>query len=72
MRQPQNTLAYAKALQYWAEKAQLPHAGQPHQLAACIKELRESTEPLMSFTDEEVLTNDPPSPWVEDNLFSTL
>ena len=60
MTQPQKTLAYAKALQVWAEeKAQPPWAGQPHQLAACMKELRESMELLMLFTDEEVLTKEP-------------
>ena len=65
MQQPQKTLAYTKALQYWTKKAQLPWAGQPHQLAACVKELRESMETLTSFTNEEVLTNGPPSHWVK-------
>ena len=27
IKQPQKTLAYAKALQFWEEKAQLPWAG---------------------------------------------
>ena len=31
--QPQKTLDYAKALQHWPEKAQLPMPGKPHQLA---------------------------------------
>ena len=39
MQQPQKTLVYTKALQYWAEKAQLPHPGKPHQLAEGVQEL---------------------------------
>ena len=63
LRQPRRSLAYAKALQFWAEKAQLPWAGKLHQLAVCITEFRESMKPLATFTDEDVLANDPPSPW---------
>ena len=36
MKQPQKTLAYAKALQFWVEKAQPPLLGQPCQLAECV------------------------------------
>ena len=42
MSQPQKALAYAKALQYWTKKAQMPQASQPCQLAVCIKEVRYS------------------------------
>ena len=59
MKQSQKTLAYAKGLQYLAERAQPPLPGQPHQLAACVNELIECMELLMSFTDEEVLTKEP-------------
>ena len=65
MKQPQKMLAYAKALQFWAKKAQLPWASQPHQLAACVKESKESMELLTSFTNEEVLTKEPSSHWVK-------
>ena len=65
MKQPQKTLAYAKALQLWAEKAQPPLLGHPHQLAECMQELRESMELLTSITDEEDLTNDMPLHWVK-------
>ena len=65
MKQPQKMLAYTKALQFQVEKAQPPWAGQPHQLAACVKDLRESMEPLALFTDEEVLTKELSSPWVK-------
>ena len=34
------TLAYAQALQYWAEKANLPVPIEPHHLAMCVHELR--------------------------------
>ena len=39
MRQPQETLAYAKALQYWAEKAQSLLPGEPHQMVESMLEL---------------------------------
>ena len=57
-------LAYAKALQFWAEKAQLAWASKPCQLAAWMKELRESMELLMLFTDEEVLAKELSLHWV--------
>ena len=65
MMQPQERLAYAKALQFWAKKAQLPHTSQPCQLAAFMKELRESMEPLILLTNEEVLTKEPLLHWVK-------
>ena len=64
MKQPQKILAYAKALQFWVKKAQLPWAGQPHQLAAYMKEPRESMELLTLLTDKEVLTKELSSNWV--------
>ena len=63
LRQPRKTLAYAKALQFWAEKAQPPLAGKPHQLVTWIRELRESMKLLATFTDEDILANYPPLPW---------
>ena len=65
MKQPQKTLVYTKALQFWAEKAQLPMPGKPHQLAELVWELREAMEPLTTFTDEEVLGNNAPSHWAK-------
>ena len=35
------------------------------QVAACVRELRESMELLMPFTDEEVLTKEPLSQWMK-------
>ena len=64
MKQPLKTLAYAKALQFWAEKAQPPMPGEPYQLAGCVWELRETMEPLMMFTDTKVFGNVAPSYWV--------
>ena len=52
LRQPKKTLALAKALQFWAEKAQPSQINKPCQLAACIRELREAMEQLTSFTDK--------------------
>ena len=65
MKQPQKTLAYTKALQHWAEKAQPPTPGKAHQLAECVQELREAMEPLTTFTDAEVFGDDVPLHWVK-------
>ena len=62
LRQSKKTLALAKALQFWVEKAQPSHTDKPCQLAACIRELREAMEQLTSFTDEDILVNDPLPP----------
>ena len=59
--QPQKTLAYAKVLQHWAEKAQPPTPGEPHQLAGSVLELQCTMKPLTTFTDEEVLEDILPS-----------
>ena len=63
--QPQKTLAYVKVLQYWAEKAQPPIPGKPHQLAESMLELWHMMELLTTFTDEEVLEDVPSSNWVK-------
>ena len=55
MEQPQKTLVYAKALQYWVEKAWLPMLSEPCQLAECVQELREAMEPLITFTDDGLM-----------------
>ena len=64
LKQPEMTLAYAKALQHWAKVAKPPPSGESCQLEECIKELRRCVELLTTFTDGEVLAKDPPSPWV--------
>ena len=48
--QQEKMLAYAKALQFWVEKANLPTQGQPHLLAGSIVELREEMKCYVSFT----------------------
>ena len=63
LKQPRKTLAFAKALQFWVEEAQPTWVNKPCQLAACVRELREAMEPLTTFMDEDILVNDPPSPW---------
>ena len=63
LRQPKKTLVLAKALQFWAEEAQPSWANKPWQLAECIRELREEMKPMTTFTAEDVLNNEPPSPW---------
>ena len=62
MRQPQKTLAYTKALQYWVEKAQPPLLGEPHQMAESVLELWQAMEPITMFTNIE---DAPPLHWVK-------
>ena len=63
--QPQKTLAYVKALQYWAEKAQPQIPSETHQLAESVLELWQMMEPITTFTDKEVLDDVPPSKWAK-------
>ena len=65
LKQLQKTLAYAKALQYWAELAKSTPPDKPHQLAECIQELREWMEPFITFTEAEVFKPVEPSNWVQ-------
>ena len=55
--QPRKTLAYAKDLQYWAERAKPSIPSEPSQLAKSILELRQAMESFMTFKDSEVLGN---------------
>ena len=54
--QQEKMVAYAKALQFWAEKANLPAQGQPHLLAGSIVELGEEMKHYVSFTDEDIFS----------------
>ena len=63
LKQHEKTLAYAKALQHWAEVAKTPWLGELCKLAECVKELRQCMELLTTFTDEDILANDPPLSW---------
>ena len=47
-------VAYARALQHWAEEINLPAEGWPCLLAEGMKELREKVKRYLSFSDEEV------------------
>ena len=47
-------VAYARALQYWAEQNNPPTRGEPHLLVESVLELREEVRWYLSFTDEEV------------------
>ena len=49
-------MAYAQALQFWAEKANPPTQGQPCLLAGSIMELREEMKCYVSFPDETVFS----------------
>ena len=59
------TLAYAKALQYWTEKAQLSVPSKPYCEVESIVELCWAMDLMVSFTNEEVLKDALPSYWVE-------
>ena len=58
IREPQQekTVAYTKALQFWAEKANLPTEGQPYLLVGSIVELREDMKCYVSFTDKDIFS----------------
>ena len=71
-RQPQKTLVYAKALQYWAEKAQPLPPGKPHQMVESMLEFWRAMEPLTTFTNMAVLEDAPPLPWVKITSSQTL
>ena len=49
-------MAYAKALQFWVEKANLPTWGQPCLLAGSVVELKEEMKNYISFTDEDTFS----------------
>ena len=50
----EKVVAYARALQHWAEEINLPAGGGPHLLAEGMKELREELKWYLSFPYEEV------------------
>ena len=50
----EKVLAYARALQHWAEQNNLPARGEPHLLVRNVLELREEVKWYLSFTDKEV------------------
>ena len=50
-KEPQRTLAYAQALQYWAEQANLLGPDEPCHLVMCVHELRQVIKPYMTFSD---------------------
>ena len=51
-------VAYAKALQFLAEKANPPTQGQPCLLAGSVLELREEMKCYVSFTDKDVFSGE--------------
>ena len=50
----EKAVAYARALQHWAERVDLPAGGRPCLLAESIKELRAEVKSYLSFSVEEV------------------
>ena len=52
--QLEKTLAYAQALQFWAQKANLPTLGQPHPLVGSVLELSEAMKGYISFPDDAI------------------
>ena len=71
--QLQKTVAYAQALQLWAEKSNLPTPGQLHLLVGSILELRAVMGPYISFPDDAILDSvAPPEGFWEDQLETTI
>ena len=54
--QPEKTVAYVQALQFWVEKAVLPAGGKPHLLVGSMVELWEETKYYISFSNEKVFS----------------
>ena len=50
----EKAVAYARALQHWAEEIDPPAGGRPCLLAKSVKKLREEVKCYLSFSDEEV------------------
>ena len=50
----EKVVAYARALQYWAEQNDPPTGGEPHLLVESVLELREEVKWYLTFTDKEV------------------
>ena len=55
MKPHQMTLAYARALQYWVEKVNLPVSGDPHPLVICLRELRQQVGMYITCNEQEIL-----------------
>ena len=55
--QLEKTFAYAQALQFWLEKANLPTRGQPCLLAGSVLELRKEMKCYISFPDEAIYSS---------------
>ena len=64
LNQPQKTLAYAKALQHWADLANPIPSDKSHQLAEYIKELTGWMEQFTTFINTQVFDLVEPSNWV--------
>ena len=54
--QLEKMVAYAQALQFWVEKANLPSQGQPHLLMGSVLELREEMKCYVSIPDEAIFS----------------
>ena len=49
------TLAYARALQYWAKKVNLLLSGDPHPLVRCVRGLRWQVGRYITCNKQEIL-----------------
>ena len=54
--QLEKTVAYSQALQFWADKANLPTQGQPHLLVGSVLKLREEMKCYISFPDKAIFS----------------
>ena len=63
-----HTIAYARALQHWAEKVHPQITAQPCFLVRSVQDLWQAMEPLVSFKEAEVFMTTVPSNWMESSL----
>ena len=73
MAQVEKTVAYVQALQFWAEKSNLPTLGQPCLLVRSILKLREVMEFYVSFPNDAILSSVAlPEGFLEDQPETTI
>ena len=66
--QQQHTIAYTRALQYWAKEVHPPVPGQCHGLVRSVQELWWAMELLITLAEGDVFMTLVPSKWTEITL----
>ena len=63
-----HTLAYARALQHWAEEVQPSVLSQPRHLVGSVLELWQAMDPLITFVEGDLFITTALSRWMEITL----